>query len=145
VQFNITSVPSDGVSYYSAFSTASSATLTDVSAILPVGGVGSGLVSLSGTGLTTVKYYGANFSCNITPAPGTGSGWDFCLMRGITNCSNLGVSIYNGGTSSTDGVHLDTFTLIQQIAVKITPVNNPLPITKLSCGLEIRYAPLFLP
>lgn len=146
VMSNTVTVPSDGVSYYFLFSNVSS-TLVDVSVVLPVGGVGFGYAGLGGTGLATIKYLVANLICSVTPAPGVGSGWNFCLTKGAAGlCSNLGGLIYNSTSGADqDSTHVDTIGSVQPIAIKFEPVGSPLPITKAACGFEIRDTPLFLP
>lgn len=136
----IVTVPSDGVSYFLSTAPYSSATRTDVNLLVST----AGFVSLSGSGFGAQKYQIAQFTCTITPAPGTGKGWDICVEKGAT-CSNLGFSIYNTSTNATDNLNKDTVGVVQTIDVMFTPINNPPPITKASCGLELRYAPAFSP
>lgn len=136
----IVTIPSDGVSYFISTAPYSSATRSDVNLLIS----SAGFATLSGSGFGAQKFQIAQFTCTITPAPGTGKGWDVCVEKG-SSCSSLGFSIYNTSTNATDNLNKDTIGVVQTIDVMFTPVNNPPPITKASCGLEIRYVPAFTP
>lgn len=136
------SIPSDGNTYY--FGTLPVAT-TDINAAA-FNYPGSAMLSL-GSGFGTNRWIIANFNCVLSPAPGTGQGWDICLVKVAPSvlCSNLTQQVVNSGTAFTDGTYSDIWSGLNQIAVKISPLGTPLPLTKIACTWEIRYAPSFTP
>lgn len=137
-----TNVPSDGTTYYFSVIPGPNATELNVSTALPV----AGFKDLSGSGLGAIKYIAANLSCTVSPAPGTGNAWDFCLRKaGGSACSSLGIWIANGNVQAIDNGFTDTFGQVSTVAIQMRPVGNPTPADKVTCGFEIRYAPAFSP
>lgn len=133
-------VPSDGVSYFFLYNPVATTTGADANVLFPV----NAFLNLSGSGFGAVRFRAANFRCTVTPPPGVGSGWDFCVRNGAS-CSNLGFQLVNTSVSGNDQIHIDDWFLLSSIDIRITPINNPVPATKVSCGFEIRYLPSFSP
>lgn len=133
------STPLNGLCYYFSLKETST-TYSDISILPP----NAGLLTLSGSGFSAVRFRAANFTCDIDTPPGVGSRWDICLMFG-TSCSNLGFSIANTSTSATDNTNVQSYTFLGRYGVQACAVNSPLPVNKFTCGFEKRFAPTFTP
>lgn len=130
------------MSYFFSYG-APSATETEASYLFPT----VGFTTLIGSGFGAIRAVYTNLTCNITPAPGVGSGWNICLRRATAGtCGALGFGIYNTTTNATDNIYIErTIGVVANWAIMFQPVNKPLPITRAACGMEVRYVPAFTP